>query len=360
MNPLSTSRVARQLVLMCALLPAALVGGCGGSNSGPTARPTPTPSVVPGMAFRTSAFRLDNGQIGLLTLNFTGTGNSIVGNLHFVDASSSNPAIAAADYQVSGTLAAPSAFSVTGNTAVDGPFTLSGVLPSNSTDGSYNFTFKNISRTGRLSANGLASVPASTSYRATGALTFTDFASRGPAGVEALYPFDFAPVTPSGSGAFNGAYITTINEGNFSYSIRDNSILPGLTVSGTRINPLNARDDLKLRITIVPISYSNTIGAPLVAGQRFDLRNLPNSNLGYSADVALTLNGYDYFATSGSLLIRSIGPESVSLELSDVAVANSNSYPTDPNLFPNDGQPISTLKINGTLSATGLQTQISP
>ena len=356
-----TPRAARRLALLCALAPVALVGGCGGGSGGPPL-PRPNPNVTPvaATALGTSAFRLDNGQIGLLALNRVGTGNDITGTLRLVDTSSSNRALAAGDYPVAGTFSAPSAFVVTGNTAVDGPFTLSGVLPLTGNDGSYNFTLKSISRTGALSSNGLAGVPASTSYRATGDLTFTDFASRGPAGVEALYPFDFAPVTSSGAGAFNGAAVTTINDGNFFYSTRDNSVLPGLTVAGTRRNPNNARDNLELRINLARLSAANTIASPLAAGQRFELRNVPNSDLGYSADVLLTLNGYDYFATAGSLLIRSIGPEAVTLELSDVIVANSNSFPTDPNLFPNDGQPISTLKINGTLAATGLPTQISP
>ena len=353
-HSLCTARHARAVALLCALVPAALVGGCGGgSNNGPLVAATPTPTPVVGTPLRTTSFRLPGGQIGILALSRSGSGNRVAGELRAFSAPATQLLVPPGTYPISGSFAAPNSFNVSGQAASGGNFTLAGTLPDANVGGSYNLTIGSVSYTGTLPSRSSDVIPASTPYAATGNLKFSDFVARGPVSLP-QFPFDFDGVASIGAGAFNKTPTNLANASAFNYFIRDNRILPTLRATGIRENSSNRRQDLQLEIRA---ASDQTDSRSFFVGQTFDLAPAPG--VSDFSTVSLTLNNFVYQSIGGSLIIQSVGSDSVTFELRDVKMANSNAIAVgDTSGFPNDGQPLSTFLVNGTFENKGLQTQI--
>ena len=354
MNFAFDSRHARGLALLCALIPATLVGGCGGggSSSGPLLPANPTPTPVSGTPLRTTSFRLPGGQIGILTLSQSG--NGVAGELRAFDAPKAQLLVPSGTYPVRGAFTPPNSFKVTGQAGTGRDLTLVGTLPDANTSGSYNLTLDKISYTGTLPSRSFDVIPASTPYAATGNLKFSDFEARGPVSLP-QFPFDLVGVAPNGAGAFNKTPDNLAADASFGYIIRDNVIVPSLLASGIREDASNRRRNLKLRIEATP---DQPDVRSFFVGQTFDL-TVP-SNKSNQSVVYLTFNDFQYLSIGGSLAIKSIGPNSATLEFRDVKMANDNSFPIgDTSGFPNDGKPLSTFLVNGTFEIKGLQTSVS-
>ena len=351
-HSLCTARQARAVALLCALVPAALVGGCGGGgNHGPLISATPTPTPVAGTPLRTTSFRLPGGQIGILALSRNG--NGVAGELRAFNAPGTQLLVPSGTYPVSGSFAAPNSFNVGGQVASGRNFTLAGTLPDANVGGSYNLTLGSVSYTGTLPSRSSDVIPASTPYAATGNLKFSDFVARGPVSLP-QFPFDFDGVASSGAGAFNKTPSNLGNAAAINYLLRDNLILPTLRATGVRENPANRRQDLQLEIRA---ASDKTDSRSFFAGQTFDLA--PAVGVSDFSIVSLTLNGFPYQSIGGSLVIKSVSSDAVTFELRDVKMANSNAIPVgDISDFPDDGKPLSTFIVNGTFENKGLQTQI--
>ncbi len=337
------------VALWCALMPVALLGGCGGGGS---ATLTPTTPVFSGVTLPTAVFRLPDGRPAILQL--TRNGSALAGAVRVVGDATTQSALPAGTYPVTGNFAAPGGFSLAGR-AAGTDISLSGALPSGGSDGSFNFTAGSFSNSGTLPAQGL--VPATSSYVSFGDLSFSDFTARGPRNQLSDYPFDLAPITPDGAGAFNTVATPSINNGVIQFNVGSDSTTQYLRVQGARTDAANPRRNARVTVEITPI----LAGQPqlLSAGRSFDLKP-PFGASSHGATVTVSLGGFNYISSAGTLTLDSITSESASFTLRDVKVA-SNSFPSnsgDLSGFPNDGQPISSFVINGRFSAFGLPTLV--
>ena len=212
--------------------------------------------------------------------------------------------------------------------AVRGRLSLSGTLPTNTTEGTYDLVYNGVRRTGVLSGQSLPDFEGLVPYRTIGDLQFTDFQSRGSQNSAAPFSIDFVPVTPTGANAFNGVPDNQPNTGVFGYSFENSPGSQGVFASGTRTNRSNNRQNIQVAIQI-------NAGGPtlesrpglLKVGQIFDL-TLPRPDPGlFSGSVFVTANEYRHSSIGGTMRIRSIGPDSISVELRDVTVANDSTAP---------------------------------
>ena len=356
MKSFLTRRNARPFALLCALAPVALLGGCGGGSSSPA---LPTPTAIPGVAVPTTALRLSQGQIAILQL--TRNGNALAGTLRVLGYGTSNSTVAPGTYPIAGDFAAPNGFSLSGRAANGSDLSLSGVLPAGNSDGSYSFTFGNVSQSGVLSAQGI--VGTTNPFAVNGDLKFSDFTARGPLNQLSDYPFDLAPITPTGTGAFNDSATPAFNNGSFQYSVRrNNAIYQSLHVQGIRTDRTNRRRNVRVTIQLDSIFAARP---PLLSvGQTFDLKIPLAANAAYGATVSVAfsnLGNFEYHSIDGTLTIVSLTPEAVNFELKNVKVANFNSFPApsgNTSAVPNDGQPISSFIVNGQFSSSGLPTLV--
>ena len=343
----------RHFALLCALMPAALIGGCGGgAGVTPIGPQQPT---FPGTDLRNAAFRLDNGQIGLFSLRRDG--NAVAGTLRILDAATSQPKIPSGTTALTGNFADPGSFSVTGN---GGNLTLNGTLPTAATPGTYSLITGNISRSGTLFYSGLPDVAASTPYGASGDLTFSNVKALGANDFSPNARISFASVTPTGAGAFvtAPADLNYPGGGEFYYSIENSINSQTLRATGTRVNVANLREDFLVTFGL----GTRDSALPLFVGQTFDLSNSQTGDLPISNSVSANFasDKIPYQSVSGLITIKSIGPESVALELSDVVLVTNliSQNPGDTRPLPNDGQPTGSVTINGSFVANGLRTLV--
>ena len=327
----------RSLALLGALVPvAALVSGCGGGNSG-ASRPTPVPAPTfvepptgtpnfPTITVPQTLLRLTSGQLAYL--NLTRTGGTAKGTLRILNGTASNSSPGAGLYQVSGAFSAPSAFSVQSPDTEANRFTLSGSLPQNSRNGTFNFSLGKSKSAGTLLAPNSTLFPASAPYNTVGNLQFSNFTSTD---TNAIAP---ASVTPNGPNALTDSPTT----GVFGYEISGNDISPRLDLQGARDGFANPGQALDISINLFPAPVAQANPNLLSAGQSFDLTP---GVLTSGVTPAITINyaGRNYTSTSGTLTIRSIGSESIVLDFSNVRVATA-------------GAPVSSFLVNGTFNAS--------
>lgn len=357
-------KILRNFSLLGVLAPLALAAGCGGGSSsapGPST-PLPTPTFVPpaggptapAVALPAISLRLPEGQAGILSLKRTG--GTLNGELRVQEIAATHSGLETGVYPVSGVISAPTAFSLAGETARSNKFTLTGNLPNGDTVGDFSFKLGDLTGNGLLLGPNFSTVPSYGPAASAGDLQFSDFTARGPVSLP-QFPFDFIGVTPTGPNSFNEPPTTNRDGGGFQFTVDGKQIRTGLKATGTRRIVGNTRRNLRLEISLA--SISNQGQNKLVAGQTFNLAVPGNTSSGFSPAVFASLNGFDYLNTSGTLVVKSIGPESVAFELRNVTVANYNSHPTGNTTdFPNDGKPLSSFVINGTFQASGLPTLI--
>ena len=351
----SPRRKPRLLALWCALLPLTLLGGCGGGGGNGSSLQTPSPTVAPNIAFPVRALRLPGGQLAILNLSLNG--NALAGTLRAVDDVTAQSALPAGIYPVTGDFAAPGGFSLSSRGAGAG-FSLSGVLPINDDDGSYNFSNGSASGSGVLPARGF--VPATSDYVTFGDLQFSDFTASGPAQI-ADYPFDLAPVTPGGAGAFNTVEMPRIDNGVFLYETRGDAIIQTLLLQGKRIDATNARRNARVSVRFDPTTFSQP--QALREGQIFDLQlRSPAANSSHAVTVVVNVGGLNYQSQAGTVKIDSLSSQTVSLTLKDVKVTNSTSFPTNVGNAggtPNEST-ISDFVVNGRFSSFGITAFVRP
>lgn len=336
------------LALLSALVPfAALIGGCGGGNSGP-AKPTPTPFLpatelppvsppIPStVVVPQTVLRLPNGELGLL--NLSRTGGSLSGQLRVFNVIAAGNTLNAGVYPLSGSLSAPTAFSVSNNgqgtgTSSNVPkFTITGNLPAPDAfaNGAYTFTQDKFVATGALLSSRAIFLPASSPYRPIGDLQFARLGSNTNSPLPAA-------VTPEGPNAFD--LRTDPGDGDqratLDYDLRDSPILANLSVKAKRRGGLNIVSNLDVSVIIQPTT-------PFVVGQSFLLQRSDQAD-GVFASAGLRSNGLSYGSISGTVTIRSITGNSVVLELRNVI------------LNPDANNPgLGNLTMNGTIEASGL------
>ena len=350
----------RHFALVGALTSSAFVGGCGGGNGNgvPTSTPIPTPTFIgpstgspnqPTITIPRTLLRLPSGQIAALDL--TRSGGLAQGSLRVFNGMASNSSLDAGVYAVSGAFAAPSTFNVQGPETEANRFTIAGNLPAGGFNSDLTFTQGKFTGKGTLLSSNQQPILASTAYVATGDLRFTDFTTRGPAQL-ADYPFDLTPITPTGPDAFTAATGFPTNNGTFGNIVNGDTLTQNLRITGTRNQGFSSRRNAQVTVQITP-AFSNR-SQLLSAGQSYDL------SASSGALVIVDLNGFNYLSNSGTLTITSLGPEAASFELKNVRVDTGFIPSTgDVTAFPTDGQPISTLLVNGTLAATGVGSNVS-
>ena len=231
------------------------------------------------------------------------------------------------------------------------------MLPINDNDGSYNFTSGSVSSSGVLP--GRSFVPATSDYVAYGDLQFSDFTARGPDQM-ADYPFDLAPVTPNGAGAFNTVETPRIDNGVFVYAMRGDAVVQTLLLQGTRIDANNARRNVNVNIRFDPSVISQP--QALTAGRSFDLQPRSSAGSSHAVSVSVNFGSFSYAAQSGTLTIDSLTSQAVSLTLKDVKVTNSTSFPANAgtvNGAPNEST-ISNFVVNGKFSTAGITAFVRP
>lgn len=294
-------------------------------------------------------------------MNLTHAGTAAYGTLRVFNGTASDSSLAAGLYPVFGGFADPVTFNVQNQNVGDNKFTLSGNLPRGFSNGDFNFSIGKVSQNGILSAQG--EVNAANPFAVNADLRFSDFTARGPLNQLSDYPFDLAPITPTGAGAFNDPVTSAFNNGAFGYSVYNNVLYQGLRVQGARTDRANQRRNARVTIEVNP----HLTGKPflLSVGQTFDLKIPISDNADYDATVSVAfgdLSGFNYQSIAGKLTIKSITSEAINFELSNVKVANSNAFPTSPSVnisgFPNDGQPISSFIVNGNFASSGLPSSV--
>lgn len=328
-----------RLALLSALVPmAALISGCGGgngagpnsSNNTPTTSPTfvaPSPGspIFPTVTAPKTFLLLPSGQIAALDL--TRNGGAAQGTLRVFNGKASNSSLDAGVYPLSGAFSAPTAFSVQSASTDVNRFTLSGSLPQDSKNGAFNFSLGKFNSVGTLLAPGQTVFPVSTPYVAVADLQFSNFTSSDPNAVAPL------SVTPTGPAALS----RTLRNGAFGYEILGDNISPRLDLQGTRPSFAAPNQQLEIAISLSPPASPTQANPNLLsAGQSF---NLTPGVLTSGATPIININyaGRNYSNTSGTLNIKSVSLESVTLEFTNVRVATN-------------GIPANSFVINGTFA----------
>ena len=310
----------QNLALLSALLPlAAIAGGCGGGNGGPTTVATPAPTfigpstgtpVLPTTPIPRVLLRLPSGQIAALDL--TRTGGVAQGTLRVLTGTASTNSLDVGAYAVTGAFAAPTAFSVQGPASAPNRFSLSGNVPQNDRNEGLTFTQGKFTGTGSLLAPNSTTFPGSAPYTTIGDLQFTNFTSLVTG---ALPPVS---VTPTGPAALTASPTT----GVFGYEILGDQISPRLDLEGARAGFNLPGQRLSIFTRITPASPSQANPNLLSVGQTFSLT--PGAlNSGSVASLSIGYAGRNYLSNSGTLTIRNIGVESVTLAYNNVRVATN-------------------------------------
>lgn len=340
-------RNERPRALLSALVPfVALVSGCGGGNGAtPTATPLPAPTFIgpftgvpnsPTLALPTTLLKLPSGQIGVLNLTHAGT--VAKGTLRVFKGSASDSSLAAGLYPVVGAFAAPITFNVQNQSVGDNRFSLSGNLPQNSQNGSFDFSIGKIKGTSVLLTPNGGLLPRSTPYLPVGDLQFSNFTSPNTTLAAPL------AVTPTGDTGFKDARFFS-NGGAFYYEIIGDKIIPRVDLQATRPILSNPQQALNFEVNLFTSTDASKANPNLLSvGQSFNLT--PGvTTFGVSPRVFATYAGRSYNNQSGTMTIESIGAEFITLRFNNVTLAT-------------DEVPSSRFVVNGTFSASGLLTVI--
>ncbi len=182
------------LALLSALVPfAALVSGCGGggNSAGPTS-PTPSPTFIgsstgtpnfPTIAVPETLLLLPGGELGFL--NLKRTGGSAEGDLRVPSGISSSSSLAPGVYPLSGVISNATVFSASNQGVGDAKFTLAGNLAAVNGGGNITFARGKFSTPARILIDG-GRLPASTPYRESADLTFSNIRSLNPIAIGPL------------------------------------------------------------------------------------------------------------------------------------------------------------------------------
>lgn len=322
------------LLLVTAPLAALTIPGCGGGNGGIIGGNTPTPTSP---AIQTSNLTLGNGQRAILKLTQSGT--ALTGTIQIL--ASATPAktnainfdITVGTYTITGTVTPPRGYSIQGNFGTFGAFSMTGQLPTATESGSYSLTVNGQTDTGTVPPYSTSATPAPTSsgnYKLTGSLTFSDVSSGSDIVSTSISSFNDLP---------DGGTLTNANGGKFQV----------LALSGA--SGVSAGNGTTRTLGIGLASYTSPTNLkPFSVGQEIPLNIAAGSVIQLSQTIVTgtSIKAAVWRSSSGSVVVKAIGTNSISLELKNVHF---------------DPTPVvggkGSFDLKGTLSATGLTVKSS-